>query len=138
MITPGLCYSYLGEVLAGIHQPGDEYRVALYTENATVSPSSKIYTPAGEVPTAGGYSAGGRILTGFSVFTSPTGAFADFADALWPNATITARGAMIYNASKGKRALLVLDFGSNISATAGSFSLIFPPPTAAEALIRLS
>ena len=138
MITPGLCSSYLAEVLAGVHQITDEYRLALFSDQAEISPASTTYTTSGEVPGTGGYVAGGQVLTGFSITESDGVAIADFDDARWMNATITARGAMIYNASKGNRAVLVLDFGGNIASTAGLFSVIFPPPTTAEALIRLA
>lgn len=139
MITPGLCSSYLVEVLAGVHQPQDEYRIALFTEASSISPNTTAYgSSAGEVIEAGGYKTGGRTLSGFAISSVSGTAIIDFNDATWTNATITARGAMIYNASKGKRAILVLDFGSNISSTAGSFSVIFPPPTASEALIRIA
>ena len=82
--------------------------------------------------------AGGQTLSGFSVTTSGTTAILDFTtDPSWANATITARGALIYNSSKANKAVYVLDFGSDISSTNGAFTVTFPTPDATNGLIRL-
>lgn len=52
-------------------------------------------------------------------------------------ASFTARGSLIYNASKSNKAIAVLDFGSDKTATA-TFTVQMPANTAASALIRFS
>jgi hypothetical protein len=57
----------------------------------------------------------------------------------WTGATFTARGALIYNSSKGNRAVAVYNFGQDQNAgQANSFNVIMPANTAQEALIRMS
>jgi len=95
-----------------------------------------VYTTSGE--TSGtGYTAGGKILTGVTVLTSGTTAYVDFADPSWDPAVFTARGALIYNASKSNKAIAVLDFGSDKTATT-TFTVQMPANTATSALIRIA
>jgi hypothetical protein len=49
---------------------------------------------------------------------------------------VTARCALIYNASKANRSIAVLDFGSD--KTSASFTITMPQNTATTALIRSS
>ena len=77
-------------------------------------------------------------MSGFSVTTSGTTAILDFTtDPSWANATITARGALIYNSSKTNKAVMVLDFGADKSNSEGTFTVRMPTPDAVSALIRL-
>lgn len=136
-ITAGICYSYTQEVLSGTHTNTDTYKIALYTSTATLSSSTTAYAATNEV-IGTGYTAGGATLTGFATSVDTGVAILDFADPSWANATITARGALIYNSSKTNKAVAVLDFGSDISSTNGTFTIQFPLPTAAAGLIRIS
>jgi hypothetical protein len=61
----------------------------------------------------------------------------DFANAVWDPASFTARGALIYNASKGDKAIAVLDFGSDKTTTT-TFTVQMPANTASSALIRVA
>ena len=136
-ITTGICYSYLQEILQGIHDSTDTYKIALYTSAANIGPSTTGYTATGEASGVG-YTAGGATLSGFSVTLDAGVAILDFTvDPSWPNSTITARGCLIYNASKANRAVAVYDFGADVSSTNGTFQIIFPAPTAAAGLIRI-
>jgi hypothetical protein len=83
-------------------------------------------------------SAGGGTLTNQGVTVSGTTGFTDFADLSFTSATITARGALIYNSTNGDRAVCVLDFGSDKTSTAGTFTIIFPAATASDAIIRIA
>lgn len=136
-LTAGVANSYKQEVLQGIHAASDSYKIALYPSTATYSPATTGYSAAGEVIGAG-YTAGGNTLTGFSV--SGTGATArlDFASTSWANATITARGAVIYNSSKANKIVAVLDFGADVSSTAGTFTVNMPSVGDATSLIRIA
>src|SRR5262249_4788055 len=107
MITQAICNSYKTELFQGVHQPGDDYRMALYVASATLSKATTAYTSSGEVADGGGYTAGGQSLTGFSVALDGDIAVLDFDDAVWAAATITARGALLYNATRANKALAV-------------------------------
>ena len=67
-----------------------------------------------------------------------TTAIVDFADVTWPASTITARGALVYNASKANRSIAVLDFGSDKISTDGDFTVSMPAAAAATALLRFA
>lgn len=136
-ITAGVCDSYTQEVLSGTHTNADTYKIALFTSTATLSSATTAYAATNEV-VGTGYTAGGATLTGFATSIDTGVAILDFADPSWATATITARGALIYNSSKTNKAVAVLDFGSDITSTAGTFSIAFPAPAAATGLIRIS
>ena len=97
-ITQAITTSYKAEVLQGIHDAADTYKMALYTSVATLGTSTTAYSATNEV-VGTGYTIGGTTLSGFNVTTSGTTAILDFNDPFWENATITARGALVYNAS---------------------------------------
>jgi hypothetical protein len=136
-ITQALCNSYKQEVLQGIHSSADTYKIALFTSAATLSKATTAYAATGEA-SGTGYTAGGQNLTGFSATLSGDTAVLDFTtDPSWANSTITARGALIYNASKTNKAVAVLDFGSDITSTNGTFTVQLPTPDATNGLIRI-
>jgi hypothetical protein len=115
------------------------YKIALYTSAATLDATTTDYTSTtNEVVSGGGYTTGGNTLVVTQVPTSSgTTAFIDFADTTWSAATITARGALIYN-STDDTAVAVLDFGSDKTSTAGDFTIIFPTADATNAIIRIA
>ena len=116
------------------------YKIALFTSAATLGAGTTTYTGSttGEVANGGGYTTGGEILTVSQIPTSTgTTAFIDFADVTWSAATITARGALIYNSSDDT-AVAVLDFGSDKTSTAGDFTIIFPAADASNAIVRIA
>ena len=115
------------------------YKIALYTSAATLDATTTDYTSTtNEVVSGGGYTTGGNTLVVTQVPTSTgTTAFIDFADTTWSAATITARGALIYN-STDDTAVAVLDFGSDKTSTAGDFTIIFPTADATDAIIRIA
>lgn len=135
-IIKSLATSFKAEILQGIHDAADTYKIALYTSDATLGASTTEYSTTNEISGVG-YVAGGIALSGFNVTTSGTTAILDFNDPVWTNATITARGALIYNSSKSNKAVYILDFGSDIISTSGDFTIIFPTPNADDGLIRL-
>jgi hypothetical protein len=110
----------------------DTFKIALYTNSATLNAETAAYTATGEV-SASGYSAGGNTLTVSKGITGGT-AFITFADTTWSSA-LTARGALIYK--DGGAAVCVLDFGSDKTSTT-TFSVDFPAASSTDALIRLS
>lgn len=137
-ISQAMCTSFKAEILGGIQDlDTDVIKIALYTSAATLSAATTVYSTSDEV-TGVGYSAGGNTLASPTISTSGTTAYVDFADTSWTTATITARGALIYNSSKANRSIAVLDFGSDKTSTAGTFTVQMPANTAADALIRIA
>lgn len=132
-----LTTSFKQDILLGVHDlDTDTIKMALFLATADLGAGTTVYSTTGE--TSGtGYVAGGKTLTGVTVRTSGTTAYVDFADPTWDPASFTARGALIYNASKSNKAIAVLDFGSDKTATT-IFTVQMPANTATSALIRIS
>ena len=141
-ITQAMCTSFKVELLQGVHNfttsTGDVFKLALYTSSATLGASTTAYSATNEVANSGTYSAGGGTLTNITPTSSGTTALTDFADLSFTSATITARGALIYNSSDSDKAVAVLDFGSDKISTAGTFTIQFPAATSSDAIIRIS
>lgn len=136
-ITTAIANSFKLEILQGIHEPGDDYKIALYAAAATLGAGTTAYSATNEVSGAG-YTAGGKSLTGYAAALASGVAYLDFADPSWAAATITARGALIYNASKANRAVGVFDFGADVTSTAAAFTVELPAPGAATAVVRIA
>jgi hypothetical protein len=122
--------------LIGGCPPANVYKLAVYTSSAALSKASTVYSSAGEVVGAG-YTAGGQVLTGLTQVLDGDVAIMDFADPSWPNATLTGRGATIYDSTNGNKVKAVLDFGADITSTNGTFIVALPAPAAATAVIRI-
>jgi len=142
-----MCTSFKQELMVGTHNfttsTGDTFKLALYDNNASFDASTTAYTATNEVSNSGTYTAGGGTLTNVTPTTSGTTAFTDFADLTFTSATITARGALIYNTTTGAGTgttdtVVVLDFGSDKSSTAGDFQIVFPTADASNAIIRIA
>jgi len=137
-ISQAMCTSFKAEILGGVQDlDTDVIKIALYTSAASLDATTTAYTTSGEVVGAG-YTAGGNTLASPTISTSGTTAYVDFADTAWTVATITARGALIYNSSKANRAIAVLNFGSDKTSTAGTFNVQMPANNATDALIRIA
>jgi hypothetical protein len=139
-ISQAMCSSFKQQLFLGEHDlDTDTIKMALYISAATLDASTTVYSTSNEVSSSGtNYTAGGNTLTGATVSLSGTTAFVDFADTSWASATFTARGALIYNASKSNKAIAVLDFGSDKTATSGTFTVQMPANTSSDALIRIA
>ncbi len=139
MIIAGTCSSYKSEILKGVHADTDVYKLALFTSTASLGPSVTSYSGQdGEVAATGGYDTGGKALTGFAVGLTNGTAFLDFEDPAWNPATIRARGGLIYNSSKGNKAVAVIDFGQDIVSSNAPFTVQFPVADAEHAFIALN
>ena len=155
-ITQAMCTSFKAEILLAVHDfrptGGDTFKIALYSSAATIDANTTAYSATNEV-TGTNYTAGGNSLTNLGVVTSNNTAstgvgFTDFSDTTWTNATITARGALIYNTTPSANsnanttltnaAVCALDFGSDKTSTAGDFTIIFPAATNSAAIIRIA
>ena len=141
-----MCTSFKVELLKGQHDftnGNDQFKIALYTNSASFNAATTAYTATNEVSASGSYSAGGGTLTNVTPTSSSTTAFTDFDDITFTSATITARGALIYNSQTGGGSgttdtVVVLDFGSDKSSTSGDFQIVFPTADASNAIIRIA
>lgn len=141
--------SFKVELPQGIHNFGptspDTFKIALYTAAANLDASTAIYDPAAAGQVVGaGYTAGGNTLV---ISVTPVAAnniagvptsYWSFANTTWSGATFTARGALIYNSTKGNRSVAVLDFGSDKTVSNTAFQIVFPTPDANSAIVRIS
>ena len=140
-ITQAMCTSFKKELLEAVHNfknsGGDTFKIALYTSSATMSAATTAYSATNEV-SGTGYTAGGNTLTRVDPSSSGTTGFTDFADTTWSTASITARGALIYNDTDSDKAVAVLDFGADKTASGGDFTITFPAADASNAIIRIA
>jgi len=128
--------SFKSQLYQAVHNlTTDNLYVALYTGNANLNADTTIYSTTNEV-VATGYTAGGQLLTGVTLNTYNYTAYVNFNNAVWTGATITARCALIYNATQGNKSIAVLDFGSDKTQT--GFTITMPSNTYTTALIRSS
>lgn len=133
-----ICDTFKTGLLEGLFDfkagTSDVYKIALYTEDATLNASTTSYTTDNEV-VAAGYTAGGIALT--PVVAASNGiSFIDFGNVTW-NAALTARGALVYKEDTGNPAVFVLDFGTN-KVSSASFVVQFPPANNTSAILRVA
>ena len=141
-ISQAMCTSFKKELLEGVHNfknsGGNDFKLALYTSSATLGASTTAYTTSNEA-SGTNYTAKGASLTRVDPSLSSTTALTDFADLTFSNATVTARGCLIFNdTASGDPAVCVLDFGGDKTSTAGDFTIQFPAADASNAIIRIA
>jgi len=148
-ISSAICSSFKQELLQGKHDfdssGGDTFKIALYQSDASLGAATTDYSTSEEITNTAGsaYSAGGAALTNSGVSLSSTTAFTDFSDVSYTSASFTANGALIYNTttdggSSTTDAVAVIAFGSDKTATNGTFTIQFPTADASNAIIRLA
>ena len=143
-ITTAMCNSFKQELLGGVHDlDTDTLKVMLIkqTPTGTYGEDTTNYSDVtGNTDEAVGtnYAAGGQVLDTATITLSGSTAFVDFDDEVFVNHTISADGAIIYNASKANRAVAVFDFGGTVTSTSGDFTLVFPTADVTNAVIRIS
>ena len=140
-----VCNSFKTEVLTGVHNfsssGGNTFYLALYTNSASPTKSTTVYSATNEVASGSGYTTGGNSLTNVTPALSTDTACCDFSDTSWTSATITARGAVIYNSDAtpdNNQTVCVLDFGGDKTCTSGTFTIQFPTADASDAILRLA
>lgn len=133
-----MCNSFKRQLLLGNHCfDEDAFFMALYSSDATINADTTAYLTDGEI-SGPGYAAGGQRLQNVQIIGPVNGAaYVTFDDPIWTDATLTARGALIYNQTAGQSSVAVVDFGFNASSNQGSFRVKLPPPGPTSALIRL-
>ena len=151
-----LCSTFKKELLEGTHNfanGGNSFKLALFTNSqagnnglggtsTTMDATVTLYhsDSSNEVANSGDYVQGGTALGSQAVSGSQTQttAYADFADHTYGSATITARGALIYNDTNSDKAVCILDFGSDKSSSSGNFTIVFPSANTSDAIIRIA
>lgn len=143
-ITTAMCSSFKQELLGGVHDLDTHtLKIALIksamsgTYGAATTNYSDV-TGNSDEATGTNYSAGGQNLDSATISLSGTTAIVDFADEVFSNLTLTARGCIIYNSSASNKAIAVFDFGGDVSATSGDFTIVFPTADASNAVIRIA
>jgi len=140
--TNAICNSFKKELLEGVHNfstapGGNKFKLAMYTTNATIGASTTSFTTGGQVTSPAGYTSGGKALVNTGTSLASAVAITNFSNLSFTNVTLTARGALIYNTSATNKAVCVLDFGGNKTATAGTFTIQFPAFTTTAAILRI-
>tara|TARA_R100001079_G_scaffold44137_1_gene22301 strand:+ start:1429 stop:1866 length:438 start_codon:yes stop_codon:yes gene_type:complete len=141
--TNAICNSFKKELLEATHNfsnpGGNSFKLAMYTNSATLGKSTTSFTTGNEVSSpSGGYSSGGKALVNAGTSLATNTAITDFADLSFVGVTLTARGALIYNDTNSDKAVAVLDFGGDKTATAGTFTIQFPAFTTSAAILRIA
>ena len=140
--TQAVCNSFKAELLGAVHDfdsgSGQVFKLALFQSNANLSAGTTVFTSTNEAATGGQYTTGGGVLAGQTVSLDTSTAIVDFADLSFTGVTLTAEGALIYNTSASNKAVCVLSFGGDKTATSGTFTILFPAFTSANAILRIA
>ena len=141
-ITQAVCNSFKAELLGAVHDfdsgSGQVFKLALFQSNATLGQNTTVFTSTNEAASGGQYTTGGGILAGQQVSLDTSTAIITFSDLSFTGVTLTADGALIYNTSASNKAVCVLSFGGDKTATSGTFTILFPAFTAANAILRIA
>ena len=141
--TNAICNSFKKELLEATHNfsnpGGNSFKLSMYTNSASLGKSTTSFTTGNEVSSpSGGYSSGGKALVNAGTSLATNTAITDFADLSFVGVTLTARGALIYNDTNSDKAVAVLDFGGDKTASAGTFTIQFPAFTTSAAILRIA
>lgn len=135
-----ICNSFKEQLFEGVHTfgpSGDQFKLALYDNNATFTAATTAYTSANEMPASGSYVAGGGNLTSLEPVVSNGIVLISFVDLLFTGVDFGPFGALIYNSSvTGNPAVCVIDFDGEKSAVNQNMEIRFPPVTSTSAFLR--
>jgi len=143
-IAQAMCTSFKKELLEAKHNflnsGGDDFKLALYTNAASIGAGTTGYTTSNEVSSSGtNYPAKGSSLTRVDPSATGTTGITSFGVCTFSTVTLTCRGALIYNEdTTGDTSVCVLDFGGDKTATSGDFTITFPAVDATNAIIRIA
>ena len=149
-ITSSLTNTFKEELLGGYHSfnasgdtpAGCAFKIAFFTNSATLGSTTTAYAASNEV-SGSGYSAGGNALTNTGVAKSTVTSYTDFSDTSWTSASFTARGCLIYNSSSisgltSNASVATIDFGGDKTVSSGTFTIQFPTNDSSDAIIRIT
>ena len=148
-ISSAVCSSFKKELFQGYHDfdangsGGDTFKLALYTDQASLGATTTDYSASNEVANGNGYTTGGATLVNTGVGLTSTTAFTDFTDVSFTSASFTANGCLIYNTqanggSNTTEAVCVVAFGGNKAVSSGTFTIQFPTNDSSSAILRLT
>ena len=139
-ITQAICTVFKQDLMSpGGNLAAQTLKCALYTNAATLNATTAAYAVGNEV-SGGNYTAGagGNVLANVAISVDGTTAIFDADNVTFPNATISAQAALLYNANNANSAIAILDFGGVKTSTNGTFELQFPTANASAGLIRIA
>lgn len=137
-LQQGQTLSFRSDIVQGQQNlASNTLKMALYTGNATLGPTTTAYTTENEV-TGTGYTAGGNVVTGVTINTDSVNniVYVNFDNVSWAGASFTARGALIYNSTQSNKSIAVLDFGADKTFTATNNTVTMPVNSPTTALLR--
>jgi hypothetical protein len=139
-IQQAICTVFKQDLMSpGGNLAAQTLKCALYTNAATLDATTPAYTATDEVSDTGtNYTTGGNTLTNVAISVDGTTAIFDADNVTFPNATISAQAALLYNANNANSAIAILDFGGVKTSTNGTFELQFPTANASAGLIRIA
>jgi hypothetical protein len=139
-IQQAICTVFKQDLMSpGGNLAAQTLKCALYTNAATLDATTSVYITGNEVSDSGtNYTIGGNTLTNVAITVDGTTAIFDADNVTFPNATISAQAALLYNNSNANAAIAVLDFGGVKTSTNGTFELQFPTANASAGLIRIA
>ena len=139
-ITQAICTVFKQDLMSpGGNLAAQTLKCALYTNAATLNATTAAYATTNEISASGtNYTTGGNALTNVAISVDGTTAIFDADNVTFPNATISAQAALLYNNSSANAAIAVLDFGGVKTSTNGTFELQFPTANASAGLIRIA
>ena len=148
-ISSAVCSSFKKELFQGYHDfdangsGGDTFKLALFTDQASLGAATTDYANTNEVANGNGYSTGGNTLVNTGVGLTSTTAFTDFSDTSFTSASFTANGCLIYNTqanggSNTTEAVCIVAFGGNKTVSSGTFTIQFPANDSSSAILRLT
>ena len=137
-IIQAICTVFKQDLMSpGGNLAAQTLKCALYTNAASLAANTAAYITGNEV-SGGNYTTGGNTLANVAISVDGTTAIFDADNVTFPNATISAQAALLYNNSNANAAIAVLDFGGVKTSTNGTFELQFPTANATTGLIRIA
>ena len=141
-IVSAISNTFKTQILTGVHnftQGGNQFKLALYTDQANLSKSTTQYVTSGEVANGNGYTTEGIVLTNVTPALSGDVACCDFADVSFTSASFTANGCLIYNETVANDpAVCSIAFGGDKTVSSGTFTIQFPAADANNAIVRIA
>ena len=142
-LTTAVCNSYKQEVMNGTHASGDTYMIALikHAPSGTFDATTTNYSALSTDEASGtGYTAGGQALSGYTSALTTGTASIGWSNAVWASSSISADGALIYNARKSNKAVCVINFADtgSVPVTSSAASFTVQIPSSGVGQVRLS
>ena len=141
-IVSAISNTFKTQILTGVHnftQGGNQFKLALYTDQATLNKSTTQYITNAEVANGNGYTTEGIVLTNVTPALSGDVACCDFDNVSFTSASFTANGCLIYNETvAGDPSVCSIAFGGNKTVSSGTFTIQFPAADANNAIVRIA